>query len=98
MTALKTLAANVRSVVGAGTAISYAADWSEYFGHQPADGSGDVYFHLDPLWADANIDFVGIDVYHPLTDWRDAPAGMRTRRTGARPRQPLLSPLERARR
>ena len=29
------------------------ADWSEYFGHQPADGSGDVFFHLDPLWADA---------------------------------------------
>ena len=31
--------------------IGYAADWSEYFGHQPADGSGDVIFHLDPLWA-----------------------------------------------
>jgi hypothetical protein len=70
---LKTLAADVRSVVGSGTAISYAADWSEYFGHQPADGSGDVHFHLDPLWADAEIDFVGIDLYHPLTDWRDEP-------------------------
>ena len=31
--------------------MTYAADWSEYFGHQPQDGSGDVYFHLDPLWA-----------------------------------------------
>ena len=31
--------------------ITYAADWSEYFGHQPADGTGDVFFHLDPLWA-----------------------------------------------
>ena len=30
-------------------------------------------FHLDPLWADAEIDFVGIDLYHPLTDWRDEP-------------------------
>lgn len=70
---LKTLAADVRSVVGGATAISYAADWSEYFGHQPADGSGDVHFHLDPLWADAEIDFVGIDLYHTLTDWRDEP-------------------------
>lgn len=73
VTGLRTLAADVRSVVGAGTAISYAADWSEYFGHQPADGSSDVHFHLDPLWADAEIDFVGIDLYHPLSDWRDEP-------------------------
>ena len=51
-------------------AISYAADWSEWFGHQPADGSGDVTFHLDPLWADPAISFVGIDWYPPLTDRR----------------------------
>ena len=51
--------------------ISYAADWSEYFGYQPQDGSGDRYFHLDPLWADENIDFVAIDNYMPLSDWRD---------------------------
>jgi hypothetical protein len=73
VTGLRTLASDVRAIVGAGTAISYAADWSEYFGHQPADGSGDVHFHLDPLWSDAEIDFVGIDLYHPLTDWRDDP-------------------------
>ena len=48
-----------------------AADWSEYFGHHPSDGSGDVYFHLDPLWSDTSIDFVGIDNYLPLSDWRD---------------------------
>ena len=65
------LAADVRSILGAGVKISYAADWSEYFGYHPADGSGDVFFHLDPLWADANIDFVGIDHYMPLSDWRD---------------------------
>ncbi len=69
--ALQTLAADVRSVMGAGTKISYAADWSEYFGHHPNDGSGDVRFHLDPLWADTNIDAVGIDAYFPLSDWRD---------------------------
>lgn len=27
-------------------------------------------FPLDPLWADANIDFIGIDFYAPLSDWR----------------------------
>ncbi|NJN35756.1 MAG: hypothetical protein HC794_00340 [Nitrospiraceae bacterium] len=71
VTAFKTLAADVSAIVGAGTKIGYAADWSEYFGHRPQDGSGDVYFHLDPLWSDANIDFVGIDNYLPLSDWRD---------------------------
>ncbi|KQY13172.1 baseplate megatron protein TIM-barrel domain-containing protein [Rhizobium sp. Root482] len=69
--AFRDLAADVRSILGTETEVSYAADWSEYFGHQPADGSGDVYFHLDPLWADPQIDFVGIDNYMPLSDWRD---------------------------
>lgn len=71
VTALRALAADVRAVLGSATRISYAADWSEYFGHQPADGSGDVFFHLDPLWADSAIDAVGIDLYVPLSDWRD---------------------------
>ncbi len=76
--ALKVLAADVRWILGPATKISYAADWSEYFGYH-ADGN--VYFHLDPLWADANVDFVGIDNYMPLSDWRgtaeeaDAAAG-----------------------
>ncbi|MBL3559438.1 glycoside hydrolase TIM-barrel-like domain-containing protein [Rhodovulum sulfidophilum] len=69
--AFRDLAADVRSILGPDTAISYAADWSEYFGHQPGDGSGDVFFHLDPLWSDGNVDFVGIDNYMPLSDWRD---------------------------
>lgn len=68
--ALIDLAAEVR-VLLPDAKLSYAADWSEYFGYHPQDGSGDVYFHLDPLWADANIDFVGIDNYMPLSDWRD---------------------------
>lgn len=71
VTQLKTLAGDVRQVIGAQAEISYAADWSEYFGHQPEDGSGDVFFHLDPLWADPEIDFVGIDCYVPLSDWRE---------------------------
>ncbi|WP_297975114.1 glycoside hydrolase TIM-barrel-like domain-containing protein, partial [uncultured Amaricoccus sp.] len=65
------LAEDVRGILGPDTKIGYAADWSEYFGHQPADGSGDVLYHLDPLWASPEIDFVGIDNYMPLSDWRD---------------------------
>ncbi len=71
VTSFKSLAADVRAILGAGPKIGYAADWSEYFGHHPADGSGDVFFHLDPLWSDANINFIGIDNYVPLSDWRD---------------------------
>ncbi len=70
VTMLRTLAADVKAILPSAK-ISYAADWSEYFGHHPGDGTGDVYFHLDTLWADAAIDFVGIDNYMPLSDWRD---------------------------
>ncbi|WP_299905022.1 glycoside hydrolase/phage tail family protein [uncultured Paracoccus sp.] len=66
---LKRLAGDVRAILGPGVKISYAADWSEYFGHHP--GEGEVMFHLDPLWSDPNIDFIGIDNYMPLSDWRD---------------------------
>ncbi len=69
--ALINLAAEVRALLGPSVKIGYAADWSEYFGYQPQDGTGDRYFHLDPLWADENIDFIGIDNYMPLSDWRD---------------------------
>lgn len=71
VSALRTLAADVRAMLGSSTKLTYAADWSEYFGHQPQDGSHDVFFHLDPLWADANINAVGVDWYPPLSDWRD---------------------------
>ncbi len=66
--ALRQLAADVRGILGPSTKISYASDWTEYFGYQTG---GDVYFHLDPLWADPNIDFIGIDNYMPASDWRD---------------------------
>ena len=69
--ALRVLAAEVRGILGASVRIGYAADWTEYFGYHPQDGSGDVLFNLDPLWTDANVDFVGIDNYMPLSDWRE---------------------------
>lgn len=67
--ALIALAAEARLLLGAETKISYAADWSEYFGYDSPEG--DHLFHLDPLWADDNIDFIGIDNYMPLSDWRE---------------------------
>ncbi|WP_332693590.1 baseplate multidomain protein megatron [Devosia sp.] len=68
VSALVTLAADVRAIVGPATTLTYAADWSEYSGYQPA---GEKFFHLDPLWASPHIDAVGIDNYMPLADWRD---------------------------
>ena len=49
--------------------VTYAADWSEYFGYHRDDGSGDVFFNLDPLWASPAIDAIGIDDYLPVTDY-----------------------------
>jgi hypothetical protein len=69
--ALKALAADVRTILGSGTKLGYAADWSEYNNHQTGDAAGAVLFNLDPLWSDAHIDFLGIDNYVPLADWRD---------------------------
>lgn len=82
--ALCDLAAEVRTMVGPDVRLSYAADWSEYSGHRPADGSGDVFFHLDPLWSHPTIDAVAIDWYVPLADWRDGtgPADAGLSRTG----------------
>ncbi len=65
------LAEMARNALGAACKITYGADWSEYFGYHPQDGSGDVYFHLDPLWAHPAINAIGIDNYMPLSDWRD---------------------------
>ncbi|MDY6923853.1 MAG: glycoside hydrolase TIM-barrel-like domain-containing protein [Pseudomonadota bacterium] len=71
--ALRWLAAECRAIVGRAVKLSYAADWSEYFGFREG---GDVIFHLDPLWADTEIDYVGIDWYPPLADWRDESGGV----------------------
>ncbi|MCS6622768.1 glycoside hydrolase/phage tail family protein [Roseibacterium beibuensis] len=71
--AFRALAAECRAIVGSGVSLSYAADWSEYSGWRAGD---EVAFHLDPLWADPNIDYVGIDWYPPLADWRDGDGGL----------------------
>jgi hypothetical protein len=68
--ALITLASDVKAILGASAKVSYAADWTEYGAHVPS--SSEVRFPLDPLWA--SLDFVGVDVYWPLSDWRDGDA------------------------
>lgn len=72
VSALASLAAEVKAILGAGTKISYAADWTEYGAHAPE--AGELRFPLDPLWASAAVDFIGIDAYWPLSDWRDGDA------------------------
>ena len=67
---LRALAAQVRALLP-GAKISYGADWTEYGAYVPGDGTGDLLYPLDPFWSDVNVDFVGIDNYLPLTDWRD---------------------------
>lgn len=75
VTALVTLAADVSALFNAAgmssTKVSYAANWDEYHSYRPTDGSNDVYFHLDPLWSSSDIDFIGIDNYAPMSDWRN---------------------------
>lgn len=72
VSALTQLAVEVKSILGSGTKVSYAADWTEYGAHVPA--SGELRFPLDPLWASPAIDFIGLDAYWPLADWRDGDA------------------------
>lgn len=66
------LAADVKAILGASTKISYAADWTEYGAHVPS--SGELRFPLDPFWASSAVDFIGVDVYWPVSDWRDGNA------------------------
>ncbi len=68
--ALLELATDVRGILGTDCIITYGADWTEYFGYHPQDGSQDVYFNLDQLWSSSAISAVGIDNYMPLSDWR----------------------------
>ncbi|MFG1263176.1 MULTISPECIES: baseplate multidomain protein megatron [Xanthobacter] len=74
--ALAALAADVKAVVGPSTLVSYAADWTEY-GVQVL-ASGDVRFPLDVVWGADAVDFIGIDYYPPLADWRDGSAHLDT--------------------
>ncbi len=71
--ALIALAAEVKQILPEAH-VSYAADWTEYGAYVPDDGSNDVLFPLDALWASPDVSFVGIDWYPPIGDWRDGSA------------------------
>jgi hypothetical protein len=60
------IASEAKATLGSGCIVTYAADWSEYRYHDRGDANVD--FPLDAVWADPNIDVVGIDAYFPLTD------------------------------
>lgn len=65
------LAADCRTIIGNTMTLTYAANWSEYNNYAANDGSNDLFFNLDPLWASPNISHIGIDFYPPLADWRN---------------------------
>ena len=71
VSALVSLAAEVKAIVGSGTTVTYGADWTEYGVHVVDAGASEVRFPLDALWASPHIDCIGIDYYAPLADWRD---------------------------
>lgn len=60
------IASEAKTTLGSECIVTYAADWSEYRYHDR--GGANVDFPLDAVWADPNIDVVGIDAYFPLTD------------------------------
>lgn len=76
--ALMALAADVRSILGPDCHITYAADGEEFCGYTPA-GTKDRLFPLDDLWADPNIDSVGVNARWPLADWREGDAHLDAR-------------------
>jgi hypothetical protein len=67
--AMQTLAQDIKAVLGSSVSVGYASDWSETTGFSDPNGSG-FWFHLDPLFADGSIGFVGVDNYMPLADQR----------------------------
>ncbi len=71
--ALATLAADVKAILGPGTKVSYAADWTEYGAHV-LEGGAQVCFPLDVVWSSPAVDFIGVDLWAPLSDWRDGAA------------------------
>src|SRR3954451_246463 len=74
VTRLTELAGDVKAILGAGSIVTYGADWTEYGAHVVDAGANELRFPPDALWASSSIDVVGIDYYAPLADWRDGAA------------------------
>jgi GTA TIM-barrel-like domain/Putative phage tail protein len=67
---LLALLKEVRAIVGPHVNLSYGADWTEYGACVSHNGT-QIDFPLDLFWSDSDVNFIGIDVYWPLSDWRD---------------------------
>jgi hypothetical protein len=60
------LAQSVKNIMSQNCKITYAANWDEY---HHSDGG---WFNMDKLWANENIDVIGIDAYFPLSNKGDS--------------------------
>ena len=80
------LAEEVRAVLGPGREDRLRGRLVGVLRASAGDGSGDVLFHLDPLWASPAIDFVGIDNYMPLPTGATGRAADAAARVDLRPR------------
>ena len=67
--ALVSLLTEVRTILGMGVEISYAANHDEY-GALQLD-AGRIGWPLDTLWGHTDCDFVGLNALFPLSDWRE---------------------------
>jgi hypothetical protein len=88
--ALVALAEDVKAILGAGTVVTYGADWTEYGAHVVDETANEVRFPLDVLWASPAIGAVGVDYYAPLADWRDSAASLDRALTGSPYRKDYL--------
>lgn len=64
-----------KNVAGLSNLVAYSADWSSWMGFQHTGANGQ-WPHLDALWADVNMDVVGLDNYLPLSDWTTGDGGL----------------------
>lgn len=63
------LLAEVRTKLGSDVKISYAAHHTEFHSYQPS--TGNIHFPLDDLWASSDINYIGVNNFLPVTDWRN---------------------------
>lgn len=70
---LNSLVNNVKAITN--KEVSYAAHLNEWNNDKGVTNSY-VNFNMDPLWANPNLDYIGLSWFSPLTDWRDQHANI----------------------
>ena len=61
VTGFQNIAAIAKSILPSNVKVVYGANYTEY--HSDING----WYNMDPLWADSNVDIVGIEAYFPIT-------------------------------